>query len=302
MRVGASGAKLIELNFGKNPRSCDNCSNLGPYPRSCDDGPYPQCLTIGQVLTVPVAPVCTARPGVWECNSTIPSLAPYSCIGELLEKRSDGQSEAAWKVFFCKANRRAFPGCSDPSTWPDVCTANQTVKIPTPICIPNDKSYCSGTFSTVDNDIYHNNVSQNYHYVYCSDLGGQSTWDGNELVIDQWGNCFGFEYHIPRGSLDYAGPPPLPPPPPVKCTPVPGEHICHKPLPPVPPSNGSIWWCAAPGSHSKVPPDCLWEDSVYQIAQQFGVDWKDLCAFNKMENCSVLEFSGNALKIPVRKA
>jgi hypothetical protein len=38
---------------------------------------------------------------------------------------------------------------------------------------------------------------------------------------------------------------------------------------------------------------------VYQIAQQFGVDWKALCALNQMKNCSVLPFSGSALKIPV---
>jgi hypothetical protein len=51
-------------------------------------------------------------------------------------------------------------------------------------------------------------------------------------------------------------------------------------------------------------PNCTacWEDSVYQIAQQFGVAWKALCAFNQMKNCSVLAYDyGSALKIPVRQ-
>ena len=72
-----------------------------------------------------------------------------------------------------------------------------------------------------------------------------------------------------------------------ECTPVSGEHICHKPLPPLPAGCGY-------GA-----PPCLWEDSVYQIAQQFGVDWKALCALNQMNNCSELDYEGSALKIPV---
>jgi hypothetical protein len=51
----------------------------------------------------------------------------------------------------------------------------------------------------------------------------------------------------------------------LECTPVPGEHICHKPLPPVP--IGCVpppWGTGAP---------CLYEDSAYGVAQ-FGVDWK----------------------------
>jgi hypothetical protein len=39
---------------------------------------------------------------------------------------------------------------------------------------------------------------------------------------------------------------------------------------------------------------------VYQIAQQFGVDWKELCALNQMKNCSELDYATASLKIPVR--
>jgi hypothetical protein len=41
---------------------------------------------------------------------------------------------------------------------------------------------------------------------------------------------------------------------------------------------------------------------VYQIAQQFGIDWKELCKFNALDpqgNCSALPFDFSALKIPV---
>jgi hypothetical protein len=68
-----------------------------------------------------------------------------------------------------------------------------------------------------------------------------------------------------------------------------GAYICHKPLPPIPTDRYCVYNC-----HYD------WEDSVYQITQQFGVDWKALCAFNKMKDCSVLDFIGSALKIPVR--
>jgi hypothetical protein len=44
----------------------------------------------------------------------------------------------------------------------------------------------------------------------------------------------------------------------------------------------------------------VWEDSVFQIAQQFGVGWKELCAFNEMKDCSLLDYEKSALKIPVR--
>jgi hypothetical protein len=153
----------------------------------------------------------------------------------------------------------------------DLVTANQTVKAPNPICVPNDKSYCSGTNSTVDGDIYHSTVDG----VYCATDGrvaqGLWQWDGNgEESIDSSGMCLGPEYHIPRGSLPdelfRTG----------VCSPLPGEHLCHKPLPPE------------------------YDDSVYQIAQQFGVDWKALCVFNQLKNCSTIDYIGNALKIPVR--
>jgi hypothetical protein len=161
-------------------------------------------------------------------------------------------------------------------------TANQIVKLPVPICIPNDKSYCSGTPSTVKGDYYQLNKT-------ADDWGdddlldsGLANWDGNHMW--HYGSYWcGKEYHIPRGSLQSGG---------VQCTPVPGEYMCHKPIQPVGPNGcGDIYPSAGP---------CFWEDSVYQIAQQFGVGWKDLCALNQMKNCSVLQLSGSALKIPVR--
>jgi hypothetical protein len=312
MRVGASRDELIEINFGKNPNRCvgknpnrPNCSDATKCPPHL--GPYPECLKIGQVLTVPVATPCTPRPGVWDCgHTTMKVKSPYdddtlpSWYSHCLH--SDWYPVAGWSAqplidLFCKANRRAFPGCRDGSMSPaggsaiwDMCTANQTVKIPAPICIPNDKSYCSGTNSTVDpeRDIYQ---PVGWRNVTCAQ-GGEVTlalslWDGNELVMDH-SSCFGPEYHIPRGSLSTGGRGSS-----VACTPAPGEHICHKPLPPIPkPPARSGDGCQG------VP--CVWEDSVYQIAKQFGVDWQVLCAFNQMKNCSNMNYEGASLKIPVR--
>jgi hypothetical protein len=166
-----------------------------------------------------------------------------------------------------------------------------TAKVPYPICVPNDKSYCSDSNSAVDRDVYHNSTTKCSDYAMMVPL---SQWDGNGLSIfvgeeAPWG-CY-WEYHIPRGALPVY---PLG----IECTPVPGEHLCHKPLPPVGPDG--CW----------MERGCLWEDSVYQIAQQFGVDWEDLCALNQMKNCSaecalpgvecILNYGGSALRIPVR--
>jgi hypothetical protein len=283
MRVGASADELIELNFGKSPSycgdchyapwdKCDACSNATEcHPGAAGDQQRgPGCLRIGQVLTVPIAAACSPRPGVWNC---IPS--PVAAF-DLRKFNRPVLYEP-----FCKANRRAFPGCRDGALYAqDLCTANQTVKDPIANCIPNAESYCSGTNSTGSGDIYHPPIW---------DVSGSlSQWDGNQLVLDAIQDYLippRGEYHIPRGSLPASTPEGL-------CTPAPGEHICHKPLPPVGPDG-----CGSPYSSS---PPCLWEDSVYQIAQQFGVDWKDLCALNQMKNCSFLRYEALALKIPVR--
>ena len=105
------------------------------------------------------------------------------------------------------------------------------------------------------------------------------------MVLGEWyyEYCLGPEYHIPRGSYEklstYASV--------LHCTPVPGEHICHKPLPPV-------------YKDPTDPHNPLWLDSVYQIAQHFGVEWRALCAYNQMKNCSAVNYAcGSALKIPV---
>jgi hypothetical protein len=306
MKVGVSRDELIKLNFGKSPNHCypappnytEGCSNTTHCPPS--KGPYPECLQIGQVLTVPIASACVPRPGVWDCKAAFVLVKTHGY-------------EMPWD-FFCKANRRAFPGCrveTDPKTVCeninnhgtdpcDLITANQTVKDPIPICIPNDKSYCSGTNSTVDGDVYHYPFAYLYppRTVYCANEWlitlGLATWDGNgkEAIERNPLMCLGPEYHIPRGSLPslYSARAPYP-----ECTPVPGEHICHKPLPPVGPDG-----CGTPYGTRVPTAPCLWEDSVYQIAQQFGVDWKALCALNQMKNCSELDYVAASLKIPVR--
>jgi hypothetical protein len=46
-------------------------------------------------------------------------------------------------------------------------------------------------------------------------------------------------------------------------------------------------------------PTPLWADSIDQIAAQFGVDPKQLCAYNNMTNCSALNFRCSAVAIPV---
>jgi hypothetical protein len=77
----------------------------------------------------------------------------------------------------------------------------------------------------------------------------------------------------------------------VECTPIPGKHLCHKPMAPV---------CY----HDTLQlPDCgqgiFWTDSVDQIAAQFGIDPKRLCEYNNMTNCSALSFRCSALAIPI---
>jgi hypothetical protein len=297
--VGAAADELIELNFGQNPNHCcdadqtwgtigcaasprikGGCSNTSACPAS--KGPYPECLQIGQVLTVPVAPACVPRPGVWGCLGNKIIEQDQYWLNLVLHHRS----------FYCKANRRSFPACRNPKEDEDWSTfALVTAKVPYPICVPNDKSYCSDSNSAVDRDVYHNSTTKCSDYAMMVPL---SQWDGNGLSIfvgeeAPWG-CY-WEYHIPRGALPVY---PLG----IECTPVPGEHLCHKPLPPVGPDG--CW----------MERGCLWEDSVYQIAQQFGVDWEDLCALNQMKNCSaecalpgvecILNYGGSALRIPVR--
>jgi hypothetical protein len=120
-------------------------------------------------------------------------------------------------------------------------------------------------------------------------------YEQNDLAIQDMGlyspHCFGPEYHIPRGSLPLWNGRDQP-----ECTPVPGEYICHTPLPPT--SNSIPSLCTSDPSGEGLD-HCDWEDSVYQIAQQFGVDWKALCAFNGMKNCSAISYIGSSLKIPV---
>jgi hypothetical protein len=43
----------------------------------------------------------------------------------------------------------------------------------------------------------------------------------------------------------------------------------------------------------------VWTDSIDQIAAQFGVDPKKLCAYNNITDCSAIGFRCNALAIPV---
>jgi hypothetical protein len=78
-RVGASAAELIELNFGKSPSYCGDCTNATQcHPGAAGDQQRgPGCLRIGQVLTVPVAPACVPRPGVWNCIPS-PEIIHYS--------------------------------------------------------------------------------------------------------------------------------------------------------------------------------------------------------------------------------
>jgi hypothetical protein len=108
MRVGVSRDELIEVNFGKQPSRCcgagENLCPSSPYivggcsnttQCSPSKGPYPDCLQIGQVLTVPVAPACVPRPGVWDCKTSFDVLKEH------------GNIFMSWD-FFCKANRRVF--------------------------------------------------------------------------------------------------------------------------------------------------------------------------------------------------
>jgi hypothetical protein len=82
----------------------------------------------------------------------------------------------------------------------------------------------------------------------------------------------------------------------VECTPIPGKHLCHKPMAPV---------CCHDTTDPQYPqlPDCsrgiFWTDSVDQIAAQFGIDPRVLCEYNNMTNCNALSFRCSALAIPI---
>jgi hypothetical protein len=217
-------------------------------------------------------------------------------------------------------------GCHQPFIF-----SGQTVKVPYFNCIPNAKSFCATAFVPASPR------PLELKPWLCGDGGGCeisaiAAWDGNAQLTNlflQWitigvapwdstlpawfcdddthlwphnpcktqpnsvvecpdntgRKCLlNFqEWYMPRGSLPINNSEPELHRP--TCVPSPGEHICHKPLPHV--CNAS---------------DCssfLWTDSVYNIAQQFDVDWKKLCSYNKMEDdCKALSPIASALKIP----
>jgi hypothetical protein len=294
---------LVEVNYGKHAAQCSNCSNATECPVS--KGPYPECLTIGEVLAVRVNK-CTPKPGAWGCFTpdepeidgfNLSATGPYE--QGLTFSLADDLGSIGSPIdlsFFCKANRHSIAACrmgasslQNNSTLHTLQRPNRGVterreritptdgwiKAPYFRCVPNDKSYCSNDASAAG-DWGNPALSTHTH-------GPLTTWDGNALPLaglNDWYCCPKAEYHIPRGSL---------PPDPdggcysdgpfeiAHCTPTPGKHMCHKPL---------------------APTYGVWADTVDQIAEQFGLDPKELCKLSGLKNCSTFcQYS--AFKIPV---
>jgi hypothetical protein len=301
---------VVEINWGENASlSCGNCSNVTQCPLGA--GSYPQCLAIGQVLTLRVN-TCVPKPGVWRCFS------PFAWDefdgrywdglgGKLTGKVGDPERSSPLNLdFFCKANRHSIPACrkenlgtssplaplisslaASPPPRPNQKQEEEEVrwvKAPYFNCIPNDKSYCRSSTG--------NSTAGNWAEPVLTTNGGPLVvWDGNAVPFgtakDRASSYFseykGYEvadYYIPRGSLPgdalagCARQVPV-----AQCTPVPGKYLCHKPLAP-------RWG------------DPEWTDTIDQIASRFGVDPNEVCKLSQLANCSVFcQFS--AFKIPV---
>jgi LysM repeat protein len=276
--IGAAPDDLIELNYGNvDVTNCGECDNVTQCPLSLTDkqrGPW--CLRIGQVLTYAVNE-CESKPGAWNCFK----LQTSSTIYDVMDSANLSTFTRAF-AFFCKANMRSIPSCRPNQKYPQPygVAINQILKAPLTNCTPNDKSFCA-TVADYARGPYHDSEGGAADY-------SLSYWDGNGdvPVFDLWGDIYG-EFHSPRGSLlgctfgQYQTP---------QCTPVPGKHLCHKPL-------------VAVGTHYG-PSGFLfnWTDSIDNIAAQFGVDPKRLCKFNNLANFSQISGMCGGLKIPVVEA
>jgi hypothetical protein len=235
---------------------------------------------------------CIPKPGAWGCTT-----AKYgnSLWADLMDLGSPAH-------FFCSANRRELPACRspNPNAQPNFHEGDsETVKAPFVQCIPNDKSYCSKDPSGAKDNAYLMSTVGNPGVI----MAAMTNWDDNSLLYSQMWNpsVFAGEFHVPRGSLPGCkGSPEEPAPGPdyPECIPTPGQHLCHRPLPPI--RNTSC-----PCEHPWLPIKCascnpwLWTDTVDQIAQQFGVSSEALCIANNMKNCSKLASWCTALKIPI---
>jgi hypothetical protein len=184
-----------------------------------------------------------------------------------------------------------------------VAFSGQRIKAPYFHCIPNDKSFCS-THGIIPAGSTNLTVAS-----WLCALGSGcnrdtiAKWDGNALLMDLLTQFLRFlpgpfdeylrdnssrpntqEYYMPRGSLvplDVDG---------EMCVPSPQEHICHKPLPTI----GNASW---DGKDPKF--EFAWVDTVYEMAQRFGLDWHKLCTYNLLQNCSFYVSDSVAIKIPV---
>jgi hypothetical protein len=286
-KIGAGQDDLILLNYGEDPKYCGDCSNITECPTSLTDKQRgPNCLRVGLVLTVAVNE-CIPKPGAWNCVSAPDPAVGFVGLLRAVSTNSDWSTTASPPDvdFFCRANRRSLPGCRNPSAGLIRFSERIWLKAPIHHCIPNAKSFCAAgsTFET-------NNVAGPYGCAGCALQGLLADWDGNSLAIKGFSGItrsYG-EYHSPRGSLPGLTWQPTPSWYQVaNCTPTPGEYICHKPQ-------------AATGAHyDKTGVHYNWTDSVDNIAEQFGLDPHELCAFNNLSNCSEFSLWCSALKIPV---
>jgi hypothetical protein len=274
--LNTSVSDFTELNFGPSPQRCfDNCSNTTACPPSHKT---PDCIQIGQVFVARVSK-CTPKSGAWNCTK-----APFGyggLVNDLIYLGSPPQ-------FFCKANRRELPACRS-KEYPNLYWGDtETVKAPFVPCVPNDKSYCSMDESGACCNAYLMFNLGNPGVI----MDAMTKWDDNSLLTAEEWNPYTFagEFHVPRGSLPGCKEVPGPVPHDyIECIPTPGQHLCHRPLPPIRNTSCRTTSCNP----------WLWTDSVDQIAQQFGVSSEALCIANEMKNCSKLGWWCTALKIPI---
>jgi hypothetical protein len=279
---------------------------------------YPECLVVGQVLAIPVIR-CTPRPGVWGCIvSTI-----WSGVGYLDTALANANSPYDL-TFFCKANRRQFPGCrTSPPSLDEGSGRYPTprhVKAPYLTCTPDARSYCSRSKTVASGDTYAP-LSTAFQsgtlgsLLSCREYAPErgcisSCWGNNSLVPYPPTFDYGGEYHVPRGSLfgdcGSSFPPQAPPFGNPQCVPQPGMHLCYRPLVPIPNYNYSGWnsgKCSDPYHLPDFgpPAECwLFVDTVDRIATLFGIDGGTLCEYNTMKNCSKFDYEFSALKIPIQ--
>jgi hypothetical protein len=268
---------LISLNFNatcpiKSGPDGERISQCGSTKCPLPNDAYPECMEVGHVLVAPVI-TCTPQPGEYGCV-----VASSQSAGFVYEMHDIGSPPD--DGLLAKANARWGGGGN---VWSGA-DRGQILKAAYAPCIPNDISYCNDDTSSAG-------VWDKTGYLTTGVGCPLEIWDGNAVAFSRatlFGGPTG-EYRIPRGSVvpglrqKPLGAWPLNAQS-TECTPIPGKHLCHKPM---------------PGNWSQAGDHDYWGDTIDDIAAKFGVDSAHLCSVNNLVNCSAFYWEGSSVVIPI---